>query len=163
MRPGHVVHCLNVAIGRPRGQCAGATRHLPIIHALATHALAIHALATHLHQEQGAAQAWRGVGLQAAQACVTSIASGRPLIPFLAHHHLHADTCCCCRCCLGPCHSQLGSNTLGRVNDEDAEKGLVYWDVFKTCKLDSLKARQLVEGGEEAMPAVAGARAVCAL
>lgn len=41
---------------------------------------------------------------------------------------------------------QLGSNTLGRVNEEDVEKGLVYWDVFKTAKLDVLKPRQLDEG-----------------
>ncbi|GFR42728.1 hypothetical protein Agub_g3646 [Astrephomene gubernaculifera] len=40
---------------------------------------------------------------------------------------------------------QLGSNTLGRVNDDDAEKGLVFWDVFKTAKLDGLKPRQLAE------------------
>ncbi|PNW72944.1 hypothetical protein CHLRE_14g612700v5 [Chlamydomonas reinhardtii] len=40
---------------------------------------------------------------------------------------------------------QLGSNTLGRVNDDDAEKGLVFWDVFKTAKLDNLKPRQLAE------------------
>lgn len=32
------------------------------------------------------------------------------------------------------------------MNDEDAEKGLVYWDVLKACRLDSLKARALVEG-----------------
>jgi hypothetical protein len=42
---------------------------------------------------------------------------------------------------------QLGSNTLGRVNDEDAEKGLVYWDVFKSARLDNLKERKLLEGG----------------
>lgn len=40
---------------------------------------------------------------------------------------------------------QLGSNTLGRVNDDDAEKGLVFWDVFKTAKLEALKPRQLAE------------------
>ncbi|GLC33992.1 Dynein regulatory complex subunit 7 [Pleodorina starrii] len=40
---------------------------------------------------------------------------------------------------------QLGSNTLGRVNDDDAEKGLVFWDVFKTAKLEGLKPRQLAE------------------
>ncbi|KXZ51889.1 hypothetical protein GPECTOR_11g323 [Gonium pectorale] len=40
---------------------------------------------------------------------------------------------------------QLGSNTLGRVNDDDAEKGLVFWDVFKTAKLETLKPRQLAE------------------
>jgi len=40
---------------------------------------------------------------------------------------------------------QLGSNTLGRVNDEDAEKGLVYWDVFKSARLDLLKERKLLE------------------
>lgn len=45
---------------------------------------------------------------------------------------------------------QLGSNTLGRVNEEDAEKGLVYWDVFKTARLESLKAKQLQE--EELRP-----------
>lgn len=41
---------------------------------------------------------------------------------------------------------QLGSQTLGRVNEEDAEKGLVYWDVFKSARLDNLKARHLDEG-----------------
>ena len=41
---------------------------------------------------------------------------------------------------------QLGSTTLGRANDEDTEKGLVYWDVFKAARLDNLKARQLDEG-----------------
>ncbi|KAG2491059.1 hypothetical protein HYH03_010505 [Edaphochlamys debaryana] len=40
---------------------------------------------------------------------------------------------------------QLGSNTLGRVNDDDAEKGLVFWDVFKTAKLEGLKPKQLAE------------------
>jgi len=44
------------------------------------------------------------------------------------------------------CPVQLGSNTLGRVIDEDAEKGLVYWDVFKSARLDSLKERKLLEG-----------------
>jgi hypothetical protein len=33
------------------------------------------------------------------------------------------------------------------VNDEDAEKGLVYWDVFKAARLEALKPRQLDEGG----------------
>lgn len=42
---------------------------------------------------------------------------------------------------------QLGSTTLGRVNDEDAEKGLVYWDVFKTARLENLKSRTLDDGG----------------
>jgi hypothetical protein len=44
----------------------------------------------------------------------------------------------------------LGSNTLGRVNDEDYEKGLVFFDVFKNAKLNSLKAKQLDE--EEIKP-----------
>ncbi len=57
-----------------------------------------------------------------------------------------AKATCCVGALLGGLFPQLGSNTLGRVNDEDAEKGLVYWDVFKTAKLDSLKARQLDEG-----------------
>ncbi|MEW5310705.1 MAG: hypothetical protein WDW38_002476 [Sanguina aurantia] len=38
---------------------------------------------------------------------------------------------------------QLGSNTLGRVNDEDAEKGLVFWDVFKAAKLEVTKMKVL--------------------
>jgi hypothetical protein len=42
---------------------------------------------------------------------------------------------------------QLGSQTLGRVIEEDAEKGLVFWDVFKSVRLENLKARQLDEGG----------------
>lgn len=41
------------------------------------------------------------------------------------------------------CVSQLGSNTLGRVNDEDAEKGLVFWDVFKAAKLEVTKMKVL--------------------
>lgn len=45
---------------------------------------------------------------------------------------------------------QLGSNTLGRMNDEDYEKGLVFFDVFKSAKLDSLKPKQLHE--EELKP-----------
>ncbi|GAX80447.1 hypothetical protein CEUSTIGMA_g7886.t1 [Chlamydomonas eustigma] len=45
---------------------------------------------------------------------------------------------------------QLGSNTLGRVNEEDAEKGLIYFDVFKHARLDALKAKQLDE--EELKP-----------
>ncbi|KAL6761433.1 hypothetical protein V8C86DRAFT_3131553 [Haematococcus lacustris] len=40
---------------------------------------------------------------------------------------------------------QLGSTTLGRANDEDVEKGLVYWDVFKAVRLENLKPRQLDE------------------
>ena len=40
---------------------------------------------------------------------------------------------------------QLGSVTLGRVNEDDAEKGLVFPDVFKHARLDSLKPRQFDE------------------
>ncbi len=29
------------------------------------------------------------------------------------------------------------------MNEDDAEKGLVFWDVFKTAKLESLKAKQI--------------------
>ena len=45
---------------------------------------------------------------------------------------------------------QLGSNALGRANDEDAEKGLVYLDVFKHSRLDALKPREVDE--EEMKP-----------
>ena len=45
---------------------------------------------------------------------------------------------------------QLGSNALGRANDEDAEKGLVYLDVFKHARLDALKPREVDE--EEMKP-----------
>jgi len=45
---------------------------------------------------------------------------------------------------------QLGSNTLGRVNDEEYEKGLVFFDVFKNVKLNTLKAKELDE--EELKP-----------
>ena len=44
-----------------------------------------------------------------------------------------------------PSGLQLGSTTLGRVNDEDAEKGLVWWDVFKVAALEGLKEKQLDE------------------
>lgn len=37
---------------------------------------------------------------------------------------------------------QLGGCSYGRGNDEDAEKGLVYWDVFISGRLDSLKVLQ---------------------
>ncbi|GMH37248.1 hypothetical protein BSKO_05121 [Bryopsis sp. KO-2023] len=40
---------------------------------------------------------------------------------------------------------QLGSPTLGKVNEDEAEKGLVYWDVFKMAKLDVLKPKVLDE------------------
>ena len=36
------------------------------------------------------------------------------------------------------------------MNDEDYEKGLVYFDVFKTARIDALKPRQLQE--EELKP-----------
>lgn len=36
---------------------------------------------------------------------------------------------------------QLGSPTLGKVNDDEAEKGMAYWDVFKMAKLEDLKAK----------------------
>eukprot|EP00798_Chlamydomonas_sp_ICE-L_P031206 gene31206-6355_t len=45
---------------------------------------------------------------------------------------------------------QLGSNTLGRVNDEDFQKGLVFFDVYKVAKLDVLKPRFFSE--EELKP-----------
>lgn len=52
--------------------------------------------------------------------------------------------CALCMLCLF--WMQLGSQTLGRVNDEDAEKGLVYWDVFKSARLEALKPRTLDQG-----------------
>ena len=55
-------------------------------------------------------------------------------------------------CCIPllPFLLQLGSNALGRANDEDAEKGLVYLDVFKHSRLDALKPREVDE--EEMKP-----------
>lgn len=40
---------------------------------------------------------------------------------------------------------QLGSPTLGRVNDDDVEKGLVFPDVFKHTHLDTLKPKEISE------------------
>jgi hypothetical protein len=56
---------------------------------------------------------------------------------WFAHHCMDTDLRCGC--------GQLGSTTLGRVNDEDAEKGVVWWDVFKAAKLDGLREKRLDE------------------
>eukprot|EP00775_Hariotina_reticulata_P013287 gene13287-13418_t len=56
---------------------------------------------------------------------------------------------------------QLGSATLGRsINDNDAEKGMVYWDVFKAAKLDAFKLKPVAASAEGEAAGATSLRAV---
>lgn len=74
--------------------------------------------------------------------CDTELSFNKLRVPSLAHGQIGAF--------------QLGSVTYGKVNDEDAEKGLVFWDVFvQVC--DSAGRRKLALGTLESCPEWAGA------